>query len=121
MPATTSITTVHVAAEKNSRNASELARIGQCEQVAQAPHRLDHVDTQLLADAADENFDRVGVAVKILIIKMLDQLRARHHTTGVMHQVSKQSIFMRGELDWIAVDGDAPSPGIEPHRPAVEL
>src|SRR5215467_13249322 len=121
MPATTSITTVQVAAEKNSRSASELARIGQCQQIPQAPYRLDHVDPQFLANAADKDLDRVGVAVEILIVKMLDQFGARHHATGVMHEVSEQSIFMRGELDRIAVDRDAPGSRIQPNRSAVQL
>src|SRR5262249_31173598 len=106
---------------KNSRNASELARIGKREQVAQPPYRLDHVDTQLLADAADEDLDRVGIAVEVLIVKVLDELRARHHAAGVMHEISQQPILMRRELDGIAIDG-APSVAlVEPHRPAIEL
>src|SRR4029077_16917549 len=120
-PATTSITTVQAAAEKNSRNASELARIGQCQQVTEAPYRLNHVDAQLLANPSDEDLDGVGVAIKILIVKMLDQLRARHHAAGVMHEIGEQPIFMRGELDRIAVHRDAPGAGVEPDRPAIEF
>src|SRR6185312_9570749 len=47
------------------------------QQIAKAPHGLDDVDLELLADAADENFDRIGVAIEILIVEMLDQFRAR--------------------------------------------
>src|SRR5262245_66595736 len=116
MPATTSITTVQAAAEKNSRSASELARIGQCEQVAEAPYRLDHVDTELLANPPDEDLDGVRVAIKILIVKVLDQLRARHHAPGVVHEIGEQPIFMRGELHWIAIHRDPPGAGVEPDR-----
>src|SRR5262245_39881619 len=121
MPATTSITTVQAAAEKNRRRASELARIGQREQVAEAPHRLYHVDPELFANPSDEDLDRVRVAVEILIVEMLDELSARHDTAGVMHQIGEQSVFMRGQPDWIAVDRYAPGTGVEPHRSAVEL
>src|SRR5258705_13805206 len=121
MPATTSITTVQAAAEKNSRNASELARIGQCEQVTEASYRLDYVDPQLLANPSDEHLDGVGIAIKVLVVKMLDQLRARHHAAGMMHEIGEQPIFVRGELDRIAIHRDAPGAGVEPHRPAVEL
>src|SRR5262249_20182857 len=121
MPATTSITTVQAAAERNNRSASELARIGQCEQVAEAPYRLDHVDAELLANPSDEDLDGVGVAIKILIVKVLDQLGARHHAAGVMHEIGEQPIFVRGELDRIAVYRDAAGARIEPHRSAVEL
>src|SRR3954454_5715684 len=121
MPATTSITTVQAAAEKNSRNASELERIGQCEQVTQAPYRLNHVDAQLLTNASDEDLDGVGVAIEILIVKMLDQLGARYHAASVMHEIGEQPIFVRRELDRIAVHRNAPGAGVEPYRPAVEL
>src|SRR5215470_4439855 len=121
MPATTSITTVQAAAEKNSRSASELARIGQCEQVTQPPHRLDHVDAELLANPSDEDLDGVGVAIKILVVKVLDQLRTRHHAAGMVHEIGEQSIFVRGELDRIAVHGDPPGARVGPRRSAVPL
>src|SRR5215813_4646123 len=121
MPATTSITIVQVAAEKNSRSASELARIGQREQIAQAAYRLDHVDAELLADAADEDLDGVGVTIEVLIVEVLNELRARHHAAGMMHQIGQQAVFVRGELDRVAVDRHTPGAGVEPNRAAVEL
>ena len=48
------MTTVQAAADKNSRSASELARIGRGEQIAEPAHGLNHVNAKLLADAADE-------------------------------------------------------------------
>src|ERR1700733_2323346 len=101
------MTTVQPVAQMNSRSASELARIGGPQQITEAAHRLNHIDAELLADAADEHFDGIGVAVKILIVKMLDQFGARHDTAAMMHQIGKQPIFVRGELDRIAVNGDA--------------
>src|SRR6185436_1396509 len=121
MPATTSITTVQAAAEKNNLSASELARIGQCQQVTQPPYRLNHVNAELLANPSDEDLDGVGIAIKVLVVEMLDQLGARHHATCVVHEIGEQPIFMRRELDRIAVDRDAPGAGVEPDRPAVEL
>src|ERR1700720_4478949 len=118
MPVTRRITTVQVAAEKNSRRASELARIGRAEQIAETADGLNHVDAELLADAADEDLDRVGVTVKILVVEMLDQLGARDHAAGVVHQIGEQPVFVRGELDRIAIDGDPAAAGIEPYRPA---
>src|SRR5258708_4474386 len=99
MPVTSRITTVQVAAEKNSRSASELARIGGAEEIAETADGLDHVDAELLADAADEHLDGVGVAVEILVVEMLDQLGTRDHAAGVVHQVGEQPILVRGELD----------------------
>src|SRR5215510_10866356 len=121
MPATTKITTIQVVAEKNSRSASELARIGRRKQIAEAAYGLNHVDAELLADAADEHFDGVGVAIEILIVEMLDQFGARYHPAGMMHQIGEQPVLVRRELDRITFDGDAAGPGVEPHRPAIEL
>src|SRR5712672_508352 len=115
------MTTVQVAAEKNNQSARELARIGRREQIAEAAHGLDHVDAELLADAADEDLDRVGVPVEILVVQVLDQLRARDDPAGVMHEISQQPVFVRGELDRIAIDADAAGAGVEPNGAAVEL
>src|SRR6476660_7887034 len=57
------------------------------QQIAEPPHGLDDIDVQLLADASDEYFDGVGVAVEVLIVEMLDQFGARHHAPGVVHQI----------------------------------
>src|SRR5260370_5123470 len=121
MPVTRRITTVQVAAEKNRRSASELARIGRAEEIAETAHGLYHVDAELLADSADEDLDGVGVAVKILVVEMLDQLGARDHAAGVVHEVGEQPVFVRGELDRVAVDRDTAAAGIEAHRPADQL
>ena len=91
------------------------------EEIAEPAHGLDHVDAELLADAADEHLDGVGVAVEVLIVEMLDQFGARDHAAGMMHQVGEQPVFVAGELDRIAVDRDAAGAGVEPHRPADEL
>src|SRR5438105_3196780 len=113
--------TVQTVAERNSRSASELARIGRREEIAEAAHGLDDVDAKLLADAADKHLDGVAVAIEVLIVEVLDQFGARHHAAGMMHQIRQQPIFVTGELDRIAVDGDAAGAGVEPDRPAVEL
>ncbi len=46
-------------AQRNSRNASELARIGRSEQITEAAYRLDHVNAELFADTSDKHFNRV--------------------------------------------------------------
>ena len=93
MPVTTRITTVQVVAEKNSRRASELRRIARwCEQIAKPAHGLYDIDAELFAHAADEHLDGVGVAIEILVVEMLDQLAARDHAAGMMHEVRQQAI-----------------------------
>src|ERR1051326_5562215 len=96
-----------------------LARRGQ--EIAEPPDGLDAIDSALLADSSNEYFDRIGIPVEILVVEVLDQLRARHHAAGVVHQIREQPIFMRGELYGGAVDADPSGAGVEAHRPAVEL
>src|SRR5262245_61119294 len=116
MPVTTRMTTVQVVAEKNRRSASELRRIARWgQQVTKPAHGLDDIDAELPADTADEDLDGVGVAIEVLIVEMLDQLAARDHAAGVMHEIGEQAVLVRGELDRIAVHAHAAGAGIEAH------
>src|SRR5579871_4915309 len=107
MPVMVRITTTQEDAEKKSRTASELRRMprslcargGWRQQISETAHGLDDVDVELLADTSHEHLDGVGVAVKILVVEMLDELGARHHAAGVVHQILQQAIFVRGHLD----------------------
>src|SRR6476646_10581878 len=122
MPVTTRIITVQVVAEKKSRRASELRRIARrSEEVAKSPDGLDDVDAELLANAPDEDFDGVGITIEVLVVEMLDQLAARHHAAGMVHEIREQTILVRGELDRVAVDGDAAGASVEAHAAAIEL
>src|SRR5262245_42886857 len=122
MPVTTRITTVQVVAEKKRRSASELRRIARrAQQVTKPAHSLDDVDAELPADAADKHLDGVGVAIEVLIVEMLDQLAARDHAAGVVHEIGEQAVLVRGELDRVAVHAHAAGAGIEAHRAAIEL
>ena len=101
--------------EQPKRERIKRASPGGSEQIAKSAHGLDDVDAELLADAADEDFDGVGIAIEVLVVEMLDQLGARHHAAGMVHEIREQTIFVRGELDRVAVDGDAAGAGVEPH------
>src|SRR3954453_7903567 len=121
-PVTTRMTTVQVVADRKSRSASELRRIaGRCENIPKSAHGLDHVDPELLSDTADAHFYSVGVAIECLIVEVLDKLAARDHAAGMMHQIRKQTIFMRGKLDRIAIHADPPRAGIEANGAAIEF
>src|ERR1700747_1173076 len=120
------ITTTQADAEKNSRVASELRRMpaslctggGWRQQISKAADGLDDVHVELLADAANEDLDGVGVAVEVLVVEMRDQLGPRHHAAGMVHQILQQAVFMRGHLDRIAGDRDAVGASVERHRTA---
>ena len=94
------------------------ARVGWSDQIAETAHRLNHIDAELFAQAADKDLDRIGVAVEILIVEMLDDLGARNHAAGMVHQIGEQAVFVRGEFDRRAVDDDASGFRVEAHRPA---
>src|SRR5215469_8475596 len=101
-------TTVHTAAAMMSRAERELSLsrifgVGIFQAIAKATHRLNQIGVQLSAQPSDEDLDCIRVAVEILIVKMLDQLGARHHPTPVMGEISKQAVFERGKLYRIAV------------------
>src|SRR4051812_46520125 len=57
------------------------------QEIAEPTHGLDDIDVELLADTANEHFDGVGIAIKILVVEMFDQFGARHHAPGMMHQI----------------------------------
>src|SRR5215218_4730442 len=119
MPVRRRITTVQAVAERKRRSASELARIvGGREEIAEAAHGLDNVDAELFADTADKHFDGVRIAIEVLIVEMLDEFGARHHPACMMHQISQQAVFVRGELDRVAFYGHAAIARVEPHRAA---
>src|SRR5258708_29607422 len=122
MPVATRMTTVHAVADKNRRSASELARIGRGrQQITEAAHGLDDLDAELLADTADKHLDGIGIAVEVLVVKMLDKFRARHHAARMVHQVGQQPVLVRGELAGRASHRDPPGAAVPPRRPRTKL
>jgi len=63
------------------------------------------VDWKLLAQASNEDFDRVRVAVEVLLVEMLDKLGPGDHAGAVQHEISEYPIFVRG-----SPPGRRPSP-----------
>src|SRR5579871_1000048 len=96
-PATRSATALHNVAATIRRTASELGRIaGFDDAITEAAYGLDQVGRDFLTQPADENLDRIRVAVEVLIIEVLDQLGARDHAVAVMHEVFEHLVFVRG-------------------------
>src|SRR3984957_12138772 len=118
-PPTASASIAQIAAAAIRRAASELnrkmfgpkGRVFQA--VAQAAHCLDQIGVQLFAQPADEHFDGVGVAVEILVVKMLDQFGARDDLATMIGEIGQEPVFQAGELDGIAVQGDAAGAGVD--------
>src|ERR1700761_4352066 len=67
---------VHIAAaairraERDSSLSRRAAQFGIFKRIAKPAHRLDQACVQLLAQAPDENLDRVGITVEVLIVQM---------------------------------------------------
>lgn len=55
--------------------------------ITHATDCLDNVNTKLAAQAADKNLNRIGIAVKILSIKMLNQSATRNYLIMMRHQI----------------------------------
>ena len=54
------------------------------DRITEAARGLDDVDPELLAQSADEHFDRVRVAVKILLVQVFDDFGARDDASGMV-------------------------------------
>src|SRR3954452_22996007 len=114
-PASGRARSVDAAEVAKRRSASELSLIGSvAHPVAEAADSLDHVAGNFLAQAADENLDRVGIPIEILVIEMLDQFGARHDATIVMHQIGEQPEFVGSKLHRLALAGDPRRLRVEP-------
>src|SRR5580765_665150 len=81
------------AARESSLGAIVAVSFRNFEAIAKTTHRLNEICVQFLAQASDEHFYRIGVAVEILIVKMLDQLGARYDLAPVMSEIGQQPVF----------------------------
>src|ERR1051325_2678486 len=124
-PPATSASTVHTAAAAIRRKASELSLIALgrriVETIAQTAHGLDQVGVEFLAQAADEHLDRIGVAVEILLIEVLDEFGARHDLSLVMGKIGQQTVFQARQLHRVAVDSDAAGTRVDAQGPDLDL
>src|SRR5258708_19096680 len=118
-PPTTSPSMVHIAAaairrdDKDSSLSRRAAQFGIFQRIAKPAYRLNEACVEFLAQAADKDLDRVGVAVEILVVEMFHQFGARHHLAAMMGERGQQPVFLAGELHRIAVIGDAAGTGVD--------
>jgi hypothetical protein len=104
-----------------SRLGAFISRFQHRQYIAKPAHGLDHFNSEFLAQTTDENLDCIGIAVKILLVEMLDDLAARHDPPGMVHQVRQQPVLVRGKLDRAPIDGDPAHACIEVHRAAMKF
>src|SRR5580692_12643820 len=50
--------------------------------IAEAARGLDDVDAELLAQSSDEDLDRIGIAIEVLLVEMIDDLPTGNDTPG---------------------------------------
>src|SRR5215475_16014114 len=113
MPPTRSAAAIQQAAARIRRSARELSFIsGRRQTVAETTDRRDVVGAELLAQAADEHLDRVRLAIEVLVVDVLDQLRARDDLALVVHEIVDQPELLRRELDGNAADRHPAGAGI---------
>lgn len=77
-----------------------LLALGRVETVADVAHGTDQMfvfAAQLGAQATDVHVDGTGAAVIVVSPHLLQELRAREHTAGMLHQILQQfeSLYAR--------------------------
>src|SRR5690625_1547129 len=72
--------------------------VGQ-EAVARAPHRLDPVGSELVAQVAHIHVDDVGAWIEVEAPDPGEELLAAEDLVGVAHELLQQRVFAGGELD----------------------
>src|SRR5690242_3100815 len=79
-----------------------------CSPVADAAHRLDElaVIAELVAEIPDMDLHDVGSGIEARVPDLLEELRAAHRSSGVLHEIREERELARGEIDVLAVDGD---------------
>ena len=55
--------------------------------ITEAAHRMNDIGWDFSAQAPNKNFDGIRIAIEILLIEMIDKLRARDHSRLMVHQV----------------------------------
>src|SRR5262249_50540743 len=77
------------------------------EDVADAAHGLDQPRlTELAAQVADVDLERVGARAEVVAPHVLEDLRAREHLARMLHEQLEQEELGAGELDRALAAGD---------------
>src|SRR5690606_29048458 len=72
-------------------------------------HGMDHgfcINIDLLAQVGDIQLDDVGLAIKVVVPYVIQDLRLGNHAAGVVHQVAEQIEFGGGQRNLAACPGD---------------
>src|SRR5580698_8693822 len=101
------------ASESSLRRIVVLNRAGDIETVAKSAHRLNQVGIELPAQTPDEHFDRIGIPVEILVVKMFDKFGAGNDAAFVVREIGEETIFEGGEFYGVSVECDARGARVE--------
>ncbi|KAG1256233.1 hypothetical protein G6F68_009872 [Rhizopus microsporus] len=78
------------------------------------------VRVQLLAQAADEHFQHVRVAVEVLLVDVLGEVGLGDQFTGMHHQVLQHLVLVAGQVDIAAGDADGLGSQVQGDRAAFQ-
>src|SRR3954454_11937787 len=96
---------------------SPLASFARPDHIARAANGLDERTLETLVDlraqAGDMHVDHVGLRIEMVVPHMLEQHRAGHHLTGVLHQVFEQAELARLQDYLLASASDAMGEPVE--------
>src|SRR3990167_10301151 len=80
------------------------------EPITAATDRLDRLQfafrIELLAQAADEDLQHIGITIEILLVNVLGQVGLGHQLAGMQHQVLEHLVFVAGQIHAGAIDAD---------------
>jgi hypothetical protein len=84
---------------------------------SQRLNRLDRiVRVELLAQATDEDFDDIAVALEVLIVQAIGQLGFRYNLPRTHHQVLHDLVLEAREIDNLVIHQDILTRHIQRHR-----
>src|SRR5690606_29450563 len=79
----------------------------------EAPAGLDDIVANAPADAPDQHFDGVGLALEVLVVEVVDDLHARDDAATLVRQIGEQPVFLRWQADRHALARHLHQPRIE--------
>src|SRR5512141_463359 len=79
---------------------------GRLEHVALAAPRADVRGAELVAKMVDIDLDHVAVAISVVVVDMLHEMRLGENPARVQHEVAQQPELDARERDAAFVDGD---------------
>ena len=101
---------VNASSSDGAHHQSGFASARDRETIAATAYGFDRLEravgVEFLAQATDEHFEDVRIAVEVLLINMLGQIGFRDQFARMHHQILQHLVFVAGQIDVLAADSD---------------